>query len=68
MHPDEIVAAARCAVETGLNMRRADVVKEIVSLFGAKKTKAVTEWIEKCIDYGVSENRLMLTVDDMMTT
>lgn len=68
VHPDEIVAAARCAVETGLNMRRADVVKEIVSLFGAKKTKAVTEWIEKCIDYGVSENRLMLTVDDMMTT
>ena len=61
-------AAARCAVETGLNMRRADVVKEVVNLFGGKRTKAVTEWIEKALDLGIAENRLMLTVDDIMTT
>ena len=68
MHPEEIIAAARCAVETGLNMRRADVVKEVVNLFGGKRTKAVTEWIEKALDLGIAENRLMLTVDDIMTT
>ena len=65
---EEIIAAARCAVETGLNMRRADVVKEVVNLFGGKKTKAVTEWIEKCLDLAIAENRIMLTVDDIMTT
>lgn len=68
VHPDEIVAAARCAVETGLNMHRADVVKEIFALFGAKKTKASAEWVEKSLDYAVSENRLMVTVDDVFTT
>ena len=68
VHPEEIIAAARCAVETGLNMRRADVVKEVVNLFGGKRTKAVTEWIEKALDLGIAENRLMLTVDDIMTT
>ena len=68
IHPEEIIAAARCAVETGLNMRRADVVKEVVNLFGGKKTKAVTEWIEKCLDLAIAENRIMLTVDDIMTT
>ena len=49
-------------------MRRADVVKEVVNLFGGKKTKAVTEWIEKCLDLAIAENRIMLTVDDIMTT
>ena len=68
VHPEEIIAAARCAVETGLNLRRADVVKEVINLFGAKKTKAVTEWIEQCLDLALAENRLMLTVDDIMTT
>ena len=68
VHPEEIIAAARCAVETGLNLHRADVVKEVINLFGAKKTKAVTEWIEQCLDLALAENRLMLTVDDIMTT
>ena len=49
-------------------MRRADVVKEVINLFGGKRTKAVTEWIEKALDLGIAENRLMLTVDDIMTT
>ena len=68
VHPDEVIAAARCAVETGLNLRRADVVKEIFNLFGAKKTKAASDWIEKCLDIAFRENRLMLTVDDMVTS
>lgn len=68
IHPEEIIAAARCAVETGLNMRRADVVKEVIALFGGKRTKAVAEWIEKSIDLAIAENKLMLTVDDILTT
>lgn len=69
VHPGEIIAAAKCAVETNLNMERSDVIKEIVTLFGTgKKTKAVTEWIEKCINQAIADNQIMVTVDDILTT
>lgn len=69
VHPAEIIAAAKCAVETRLNLERGDVVKEVIALFGTgKKTKAVTEWIEQCINMAIAENQLLVTVDDILTT
>lgn len=69
VHPAEIIAAAKCAIETRLNLERADVIKEVIALFGVgKKTKAITEWIDQCISLGVSENQILVTVDDILAT
>ena len=69
VHPAEIIAAAKCAIETRLSLERADVIKEVIALFGVgKKTKAITEWIDQCISLGVSENQILVTVDDILAT
>lgn len=69
IHPGEIIAAARCAIETKLNLRREDLVKEVVAAFGnAKKTKPVAEWIDKCIDKAVAEGQILVTVDGILST
>ena len=68
VHPDEIIAAAKCAAETRLNLERSEAVKEIIALFGTgKKTKAVAEWIEKCLDKAIAEGKLLVTVDDVLS-
>lgn len=69
VHPGEIVAAAKCAIESRLNLMRSDIVKEVLALFGtSKKTKAVSEWIEQCVATAIAENQIMVTVDDILTT
>ena len=68
VHPDEIIAAAKCAAETRLNLERSEAVKEIIALFGTgKKTKAVAEWIEKCLDKAIAEGKLLVTGDDVLS-
>ena len=68
VHPGEIVAAAKCAAETRLNMLRSEAVKEIIALFGTgKKTKAVTDWIEACLNAAIAENQLLVTVDGVLS-
>ena len=68
VHPDEIIAAAKCAAETRLNLERSEAVKEIIALFGTgKKTKAVAEWIEKCLDKAIAEGKILVTVDDVLS-
>ncbi len=68
IHPNEIVAAAKCAIETKLNLTRQDIVKEVVGLFCGKKTKAASEWIELCVDDAIKEGQIMVTVDDLLAT
>ena len=42
--------------------------EEIIALFGTgKKTKAVAEWIEKCLDKAIAEGKLLVTVDDVLS-
>ena len=68
VHPDEIIAAAKCAAETRLNLERSEAAKEIIALFGTgKKTKAVVEWIEKCLDKAIAEGKILVTVDDVLS-
>ena len=69
VHPGEIIAAAKCAAETRLNLLRSELPREIIALFGTgKKTKPVTEWIDKCIEMAIAENQLLITVDDIVAT
>ena len=69
VHPGEIVAAAKCAIESRLNLMRSDIVKEVLALFGtSKKTKAVSEWKEQCVATAIAENQIMVTEDEILAT
>lgn len=68
VHPHEIIAAAKCAVETRLNLTREEAPKEIASLFGTmKRTKAVNDWIDYSLSLAISSGQIMVTVDDVLT-
>lgn len=69
IYPEEIIAAVKCAVESSIGMTRPAVVKEVINLFAyGKKTKAVTDWIERAIDLAIDEKQIMITVDGILTT
>ncbi len=62
IHPDEIIAAARCAIEISVNLDRDDLVKEIFKLFNVpKRTKASTEWVEKAVSGAISKGDIIVT-------
>lgn len=69
IYPQEIIAAARCCIETKLNLTRGDIVKEVLTAFGVpKKTKPAVEWVEKAIELGIAQNQIIVTVDEILTT
>lgn len=69
IYPQEIICAVKCAIETNIGLDRAGVIKEVINLFAyGKKTKAVTDWIDKAIDMAIDERVLMVTVDGRLTT
>lgn len=69
IYPQEIIAAARCCIDTRLNLTRGDIVKEVLTAFGIpKKTKQGVEWVEKAIELGVAQNQIIVTVDEVLTT
>lgn len=64
VHPGEIVAAARCAVEATVYIRKEDVVKEIFTLFNVpKRTKAASEWVEKVVNDAIAGGEIIITPD-----
>lgn len=69
VHPEEIIAAAKCAIECNINFKKEDVIKEVYSLFGSsKKTKNVTAWIDYSIEKAIQSGAIMVTIDDYLTT
>lgn len=62
IHPDEILACARCAIEISVNLDKDDLVKEIFKLFNSpKRTKVATEWVEKTIASAISKGEIIVT-------
>ncbi len=62
IHPDEILACARCAIEISVNLDRDDLVKEVFKLFNVpKRTKASVEWVEKAIAAAISRGEIIVT-------
>ncbi|MDD4839885.1 MAG: DUF4011 domain-containing protein [Clostridia bacterium] len=67
--PDEIKIAARCAIESKLNLNRDEIVKEVYGLFNCpKKSKAASAWIDKAVETAISNNRLICTPDGILKT
>lgn len=62
IYPEEIIAAAKCAIETTVYITKEELVKEIYPLFNvAKKTKAATDWITFCVEAAISKGDIMVT-------
>lgn len=67
MHPDEIFAAIKCALECGGKLSRDDAVKEAANLLGGKKTKAALDWITYVLDGAIAEKRVIVNVEGMLS-
>ena len=67
MHPDEIFAAIKCALECGGKLSRDDAVKEAANLLGGKKTKAALDWITFVLDGAIAEKRVIVNVEGMLS-
>ncbi len=68
IHPSEIVAACRCAIESKLFLREDELIKEVLALFQVtKKTRSAVLWLESVIRKAVRDGQLICTVDDVIT-
>ena len=67
IHPDEIFAAIKCALECGGKLSRDDAVKEAANLLGGKKTKAALDWITFVLDGAIAEKRVIVNVEGMLS-
>ncbi len=69
IHPYEIIAAIKLAIETKINPTKEDVIKEVSALFNvSKRTKTANDWISQCLDLALKENSVMSTVEGYLTT
>ncbi|MEG1791020.1 MAG: DUF4011 domain-containing protein [Clostridia bacterium] len=67
VHPEEIIASAKCAIECSLHIKKDELIKEVLNLFNCpKKTKAVIDWLDYCIENAIKNGELMTTVDDYL--
>ena len=67
IHPDEIFAAIKCALECGGKLSRDDAIKEAANLLGGKKTKAALDWITFVLDGAIAEKRVIVNVEGMLS-
>lgn len=67
IYPDEAFAAIKCALEVGGKLSVEDTVKETLALFGGKKTKAAQDWIAKVLDDAVSDKRVLVNVEGLLS-
>ena len=59
---DEILAAAKCAIETAVNIDKEDLIKEVFRLFNVpKRTKSATEWVDSVIENAISKGDIIVT-------
>lgn len=69
IYPDEIIAAAKCAVEISINLRKDELVKEIFKVFNvAKRTKAAVEWVEQAVSTAIGRGDIIVTPDGFCKT
>lgn len=62
IYPDEILAAAKCAIETAVNIDKEDLIKEVFRLFNVpKRTKSATEWVDSVIENAISKGDIIVT-------
>lgn len=68
-HPSEIIAAARCVVESGVSIPRADLIVETAKLLGfaAKLTPDNVEYINGSVDEGVKRGLFIIALDNRIT-
>ncbi len=67
VHPDEIFAAIKCALECAGKLSRDDAIKETMTLLGGKKTKAAQDWISYVLDDAVAQKRVLVNVEGMLS-
>lgn len=64
VHPDEIVAAAKCAIEATVYIEKDDLNKEVFKLFNvAKRTKSAVEWVDAALSAAVQTGEIIVTPD-----
>jgi hypothetical protein len=66
VYPYEIVAAARCALETKATMNADELTREIMSLMNVpRRTKPVQDKIDASVSLGVKDGFIIQTVDGL---
>lgn len=64
VHPHEIVAAAKCAIEATVYIEKDDLNKEVFKLFNvAKRTKSAVEWVDAALSAAVQTGEIIVTPD-----
>lgn len=64
VHPDEIISAAKCAIEATVYIEKDDLNKEVFKLFNvAKRTKSASEWVDLAITTAVQNGEIIVTPD-----
>ncbi len=64
----EVALAARCAVEGKLSLNKDELIAEVIELFNIpRKTKSVVDKINKAIDYALSQNYIIASIDGKFT-
>jgi hypothetical protein len=68
VHPNEIITAMRCVLESKVKLDKEELKKEALAVLNySRKTKIAPVWLDMCVKIGVERGKLIETLNNMVT-